>query len=259
MFDMASHPLVRNFRPRPFDCGSVVNLPRLTGRQKMEADALNFADRMNRRAHGNQCSATTGMWEELMFVNSADYTAFNTSSSEGSLLAGGNNEQPVLPALFFFNKQGRQRTIRLTVAGVIGLDIDADDVTFPGSSCLRHHVGIVVPVGGVYRGDGGDHDGVWRVEHRWWKLEARSTRSTRRASAPATPRSPGPWLHVTSPGGFASPFIYPLEITTPDTATWTQTFDNSVTQVRQSVGHVQRQQFQQHGDLQAVAVGRHGN
>ncbi len=35
--------------------------------------------------------------------------------------------------------------------------------------------------------------------------------------------------YVQSPGGFASPFVYPLEPTTPDTATWTQTFDNSLT------------------------------
>jgi hypothetical protein len=34
---------------------------------------------------------------------------------------------------------------------------------------------------------------------------------------------------VASPGGFASPFVYPLEVTTPDTATWVQTFDATLT------------------------------
>jgi hypothetical protein len=224
MLELANYPLARNFKPRPFDCGRVVNLPRLTGRERMEADALNFADRMNRRAHANQCSATTGMWEELMFVNSADYTAFNTSSSEGSLLAGGNNEQPVLPALFFFNKQGRQRTIRLTASGVIG-STSTPTVTFQlrlgttsGSSYLS---GASIGVTAAITMASG-------VSNKFWFLQTIYTLYTPGiGSGNATLSGAG---FVMSPGGFASPFIYPLEITTPDTATWTQTFDNSVTQ-----------------------------
>jgi hypothetical protein len=224
MLDLATHPLVRNFKPRPFDCGSVINLPRLTGRQQREADELNFADRMNRRAHGNQCSATTGMWEELMFVNSADYTAFNTSSSEGSLLAGGNNEQPVLPALFFFNKQGRQRTIRLTASGVIGSTSTPTVIfqlrlgTTSGSSYLS---GASIGVTAAITMASG-------VSNKFWFLQTIYTLYTPGiGSGNATLSGAG---FVMSPGGFASPFIYPLEITTPDTATWTQTLDNSVTQ-----------------------------
>ncbi len=36
--------------------------------------------------------------------------------------------------------------------------------------------------------------------------------------------------YVMSPGGFASPFVYAIEPTTPDTATWTSTIDGSLTQ-----------------------------
>src|SRR5260370_33634758 len=65
-----------------------------------------------------QCSGTTGTWTELAYTNMADFSAFNNSASEGSLLAG-NNDQPVIPALFFFNKQGRFRNVLFKAWGVL--------------------------------------------------------------------------------------------------------------------------------------------
>lgn len=224
MFSLANHPLARNFQPRPFDCGKVVNLPKLSPRQQMEADSINFARRMARRNAGLRCSATTGTWNELMFVNSADYTAFNTSSSEGSLLAGGNNEQPVIPALYFFNKQGRQRTIRLQAQGVCGststptLTWQLRFGTTSGSSYLS---GSSVGVSAAITMASGVSNKYWYLQMIW------TLYTTGIGSGNSTLSGAG---YVMSPGAFASPFIYAMEPTTPDTATWTQTFDNSVTQ-----------------------------
>lgn len=169
-------------------------------------------------------SATTGTWSELMFANSADYTAFNTSNAEGSLLAGGNNEQPVIPALYFFNKQGRQRTIRLTAQGVCGST---------GTPTMTWQLRLGTTSGSAYLS--GASIGVSAaitmassVTNKFWYLQMIWTLYTGGiGTGNATLSGAG---YVMSPGGFASPFAYAMEPTTPDTATWTQVFDGSLTQ-----------------------------
>lgn len=170
-----------------------------------------------------RCSGLTGTWNELMFCNSSDYTAYASSATEGSLIAGGGNEQPVIPATYFLNKPGYLRSISLIGRGVFS-NTSTPTIIFQvrigstsGSSNLS---GTSVGVSAAITTQSG-------VTNKWFEFRLDlSCRVTGIGSGNTTLMGSG---YVTSPGGFASPFIYPLEPSTPDTATWTATIDGSVT------------------------------
>ena len=168
-------------------------------------------------------SATTGTWTELLWVNTADFSALASFTSEASLL-GGLNDQPVLPALFFHNKQGRGRTITILARGVLGstgtptYTFQARLGTTSGSGYLS---GTSVAVSAAITTASG-------VTNKWWEMRLDLTCNTPGIGTGNTTLSGSGY--VSSPGGFASPFVYPLEPTTPDTATWTSTIDESLTQ-----------------------------
>lgn len=164
-----------------------------------------------------------GTWSECLFSNRADYNAFASSAAEGSLLAG-VNQQPVIPALYFDGTKGFGRSISLLARGVLGttgtptvvfqvrLGTTAGSSTLTGSS-----VGVSAAI-----------TTASAVSNKWWELRLDLVCNTPGiGSGNCTLSGSG---YVTSPGGFASPFTYPLEPTTPDTATWTQTIDASQTQ-----------------------------
>jgi len=185
--------------------------------------ALQRARQIERRRDWLKCSGYTGTWSELMFVNKSDYTAYASSSTEGSLLAGGGNEQPIIPATFWLGKPGTLRTISLLARGVLSTTSTPTIIfqvrigSTSGSSFLS---GTSVGVSAAITTQSG-------VSNKWWELRLDlvctitgiGTGNTTLAGAGV----------VKSPGGFASPFTYALEPTTPDTATWTATVDGSVT------------------------------
>lgn len=185
--------------------------------------ALQRAALVRRRADWLRAGGLTQTWAETIFANRADYSAFNTSSSEGSLLAG-VNEQPVLPALYFDGNKGFGRTVVLEAEGVLGTTSTPTIIfqwrlgTTSGSTFLS---GASVGVSAAITTASG-------VSNKWWKSRLTLTCNTPGIGAGNTTLNCEG--EVYSPGGFASPFIYPLEPTTPDTATWTATIDNSVTQ-----------------------------
>lgn len=180
--------------------------------------ARQLADREQRIRN----SFITGTVCEQLFVNTADYTAFNTSAAEGSLLSG-VNEQPLIPATFFFNKQGRSRCIRIEAEGVLSTTSTPTIIfqvrlgTTSGASFLS---GTSVGVTAAITTASG-------VTNKWWSLRLDLQCNTTGIGTGNTTLSGSGY--VMSPGGFASPFIYPLLPTTPDTATWTSTIDNSLT------------------------------
>lgn len=184
--------------------------------------AMHRARCLSEREHAIRNSFLTGTVTEQMFVNTADYTAFNTSSAEGSLLAG-TNEQPIIPATFFFNKQGRHRCIRLIASGVLGTTSTPTIIfqvragTTSGSSFLS---GTSLGVSAAITTASG-------VTNQAWELVLDLQCNTTGIGTGNTTLSGAGW--VNSPGGFASPFSYALEPTTPPTATWTATIDNSLT------------------------------
>jgi hypothetical protein len=200
---------------KPYKAADLVNLPRVD-------PGLLLAQRTRRRMNRLRCSGTTGTWTECMFNNGADYSAFNTSASEGSLLAG-VNDQPVLPALFFYNKQGKQRGISLIARGILSTTSTPTIIfqwrlgTTLGSSYLSGtSVGVSVAI-----------TTASGVSNQWWESRLDLTCYTAGLGSGNTTLTANGY--VSSPGGFASPFQYALEPTTPPTATWTATIDGSVT------------------------------
>lgn len=181
--------------------------------------ARRVADRENRIRN----SFTTGTVTELMFVNTADYTAVDTTASEASLLAG-VNEQPVIPAFFFFNKQGRNRCVRIEAEGILGttstptLQFQIRFGTTAGSTFLS---GTSVGISAAITTLSG-------VSNQWWRLRLDLQCNTAGIGTGNTTLSGSGF--VQSPTGFASPFIYPLEPTTPQSATWTSVMDNALNQ-----------------------------
>lgn len=185
--------------------------------------ALACARGTGSRAHAIKNSGTTGTWTELMWSNSADFTAVNTTAAEASIIAG-LNDQPTIPALFFFNKLGRYRTISLLLRGILGTT-GTPTITFQvrlgttaGSSFLS---GTSVGVSAAITTSSG-------VTNKWWELRLDLTCNTPGiGTGNCTLSGAG---YVTSPGGFAAPYTYALEPSTPDTATWTSAIDGSLTQ-----------------------------
>lgn len=162
---------------------------------------------------------------ECDFANRADYSAFNTSNAEGSLLAG-VNLQPFIPALFLA-KNDVPKAFRIEAMGILGTTSTPTLIfqlrlgTTLGSSYLS---GTSLGVSAAITTQSG-------VSNKWWRLAHDFTCTIPGlGSTNCTLSGSG---KVESPGGFATPFVYPLEPTTPDTATWTCTIDGSLTQYLQ--------------------------
>lgn len=204
--------------PRHFSDRAILKHPPLSADQL----AVAHAQRRARERQVARCSSFTGTWSELLFVNTADYSAFASSASEGTLLSG-VNEQPTIPALFFFNKPGQYRALSLVAQGVLSTTSTPTIIfqvrasSTAGSSTLS---GTSLGVSPTITTQSG-------VTNKYWRLQLDlACRTPGTGTGNTTISGAG---FVTSPGGFASPFIYPLEPTTPDTATWTATLDNSLT------------------------------
>lgn len=167
-------------------------------------------------------SARTGTWTECFFVNRSDGSAVASTASETSLL-GGLNDQPIIPATFFDgNKVGK--AIYLRAAGVFSntgtptLIFQVRSGTTVGSSSLT---GASVGVSAAITTASGITNQYWELE--LWLKQTTPGFGTNNCTLAGAGK-------VVSPGGFASPFTYAIEPTTPATATWTQTIDASLTQ-----------------------------
>lgn len=161
-------------------------------------------------------------WTNCLFANRADFTEFKNSSSEGSLLAG-LNLQPFLPP-GYFDQFSFGRGLLLKASGVLSttgtptIIFQARLGTTSGSSYLS---GTSVGVSAAITTGSG-------VSNKWWELELLLHCYTPGIGSTNTTLSGAG--KVTCPVGFASPYVYSLEPTTPDTATWTSTIDSSLAQ-----------------------------
>lgn len=182
---------------------------------------LEQAGRVHDQQHVNQCTGLTPTYSEVFFRNKGDFTAVNTTASEASLLAG-QNQQPTIPAQFF--EQLPFRAVSFTARGVLSttstptiifqarLGTTVGSSTLSGTSC-----GVTAAI-----------TTASGVTNKYWELRLDLICTVAgQGSTNATLAGAG---YVMSPGGFASPFVYALEPTTPDTATWTMTIDDSVSQ-----------------------------
>ncbi len=208
--------LAKIFRPL-----ATIKLPDLDAGGMIDFLALRRARQLERRLAALQCSGLTGTWSECFFRNKGDFTAVNTTASEASLLAG-QNQQPTIPALFF--DQQPFRSVGFLARGILGttstptIIFQARLGTTVGSSTLS---GTSCGVSAAITTASG-------VSNKWWEARLDLTCTVGgQGTTNATLSGAG---YVSSPAGFASPFVYALEPTTPDTATWTLTIDDSVTQ-----------------------------
>lgn len=168
-------------------------------------------------------SFLTGTFCEQIYQNATDFTAVASTASEASLLSG-VNEQPILPATFFLNPQATRRSISILGRGVFGTT-GTPTITFQfrlgttsGSSFLS---GTSVGVTAAITTASG-------VTNKFFEFRLDLTcRTPGVGTGNTTLFGAG---YVASYSGFGSPFFYPIEPSTPDTATWTSTVDGALTQ-----------------------------
>jgi len=170
-----------------------------------------------------RATGLTNTYDETFFINEADHTALSNSTSEGSLLAG-TNRQPIVPANYFLQQGSQFRGLSLLARGVLSTTSTPTIIfqvrlgetaghTFLSGASIGVTAAITTASG---------------VTNQWWELRLDLVCTVRGVgTGNATLAGSG---YVMSPGGFASPFVYPLLPTTPPTATWTQTFNAAVTQ-----------------------------
>lgn len=160
-----------------------------------------------------------------MFQNAAgDYGAVASSASEASLLQT-VNQQPIIPPNFFSaGQRGYGKAIKIIAKGVFSNTATPTMIfqvrlgTTSGSSFLS---GTSVGVSPTITSTSG-------VTNVFWGLELDLICKTPgTGTTNCTLFGAG---KVESPAGFATPFVYALEPTTPNTATWTCTIDDSLQQ-----------------------------
>lgn len=163
-------------------------------------------------------------WGTQLFAARADGTAVASTATEATLLAG-IGAQPTLYAGFF--DQGNRafgKRIHLHAAGVFSTTGTPTMIFQVRSSTTQGNT----QYGGTSLGVSAAITTQSGVTNKWWELDLYMVCYTPgQGTGNTTLTCNG---SVKSPTGFASPFLYPLEVTTPDTATWTATIDNSLTQ-----------------------------
>jgi hypothetical protein len=150
-----------------------------------------------------------------------DFTEVTGVTAEANLLAAGGNWRPTLPALTF-DKDGKGKRYKFVAKGILSADTTRT-FTFEvslGTSTTWSSSDTDLAVSAAITSA--------NVSNRWWRMEVDFVcRTPGAGSNNMTLQADG---YVISPTGFASPFIYPLEASTPETATWTlASFDGSVT------------------------------
>lgn len=190
----------------------------MSPRQKHDELAIEHALRHERnRAEG---TGITNTYVEAFFTNTGDFTAHNTSAAEVSLLGG--NKQPIIPATHFFAAAGRG--VRILARGTLGTTSTPTitfQIRFGATAGATYLAGTSVGVTAAITTASG-------VSNKFWELRYDLICTVQGIGTGNTTLSGAGY--VMSPSGFASPFIYPLEPTTPDTATWTAAIDGAVTQ-----------------------------
>ncbi len=195
-------------------------MPEIAPHQMADLLALQQARRVQQEQE--RMGGQSQTWSELIWANHADATAFNTSASEGSLMTG-LNDAPIIPAGYFKGPYGIGRTLGILARGIIGTTSTPTIIfqvrlgTTAGAAFLS---GTSVGVSAAITTQSG-------VSNKWWELRLDLTCYTAGIGTGNTTLSGSGY--VSSPNGFASPFVYPLEPSTPDTATWTSTIDLALT------------------------------
>lgn len=168
-----------------------------------------------------QCALESPAWASMYYANRADFTALSSFTSEASLLQG-QNQQPYIPAGFFDGPRGFGRTLTFQASGVFST---TGTPTYTFQTRLSTTVGATTLSGSSIGVSAAITTGSG-VTDKMWTLELNLTCNTPGQGTGNTTLNAFGWVRS---GGFAAPYEYPLEVTTPDTATWTQTLDATLT------------------------------
>lgn len=163
------------------------------------------------------------LWAHAPYSTNADFSAVASTASESSLLSG-QNLQPYIPPNFFDTQTGIGRRLRLRAAGVFSntgtptLIFQVRSSTTVGATTLS---GASLGVSAAITTSSGVTNALWSL---WLEI---ACKTSGQGTNNTTLTCHG---GVFSPTGFASPFYYSLEPTTPPTATWTATIDSTLEQ-----------------------------
>jgi hypothetical protein len=193
------------------------------GLTRLDSAAMRAAQRTMRKERSIRNSFTTGTVSELMFSNRADYNALNTFTAEASLLAG-LNQQPAIPALFFDGGKAFGRSIRILARGILGT---TGTPTYQFTVRLGTTVGSTFLTGTIVGITAAITTGSGVTTKEWQLVMDIICNTPGQGTTNTTLNCCG---FVESPAGFASPFIYAVQPTTPESGTWTTTLDNTLTQ-----------------------------
>jgi len=208
--------MMPTFKP----CARLLHEPRFpTTTDYLDAVALGRARQLRRERDAEMIGFTTG-YGELMYSNRADYTTVQSVNVETTLLAG-LNLQPTFPGVNSFNTFGRGfRVLARGVFNTTGTPTYVFTVRLNPTIGASSLAGTVVGVTAAITTNSGVTAGTL------WDLCFDMIVNTPGQGSNNTTLSCSGYI-ISS--GFASQFNA-IEPTTPPTATWTATIDNSVNQ-----------------------------
>lgn len=164
-----------------------------------------------------------GGYSELLYSNKADFSAKASFTTEASLLEG-QNLQPILLAPYFAALRDYGRALRVTARGVLSTtgtptyQFTVRASTTQGATTLS---GSVLGISQAITTASGVSNAQWNLDlDVVCGVPGQGTTNATLICAGL----------VSSPVGFASPFAYSLQPSTPESATWTRTLDGSLTQ-----------------------------
>ncbi|SRR5579883_1950303 len=167
----------------------------------------------------------TNTWPELFYGNNSSFTAVANTTSETSLLGGVNLQPTIAPPCFAAVPGASARCLTVKGWGLLGTTTGPPTINF--KFYLSTSIGTTVP-GTVTIGSTGPITTVASVSNMLWKFELDILcRAPGQGTGNATLFVSG---LVTSPGGFASPTIYPITPGGGNSATITAAVDGSIVQ-----------------------------
>lgn len=166
-------------------------------------------------------SFQTGSLVECLYNNKADFTANVSFTSEVTMLTG-PNEQPMFPAGFFLQPPYRRR-FRIHASGILG---STATPTYTFTVRLNTTAGVANIAGAILLKSAALTTASG-ISTKIFVIDGWATVYTPGIGSGNTTITAGGT--VSSPGGLASPFTYALTPSAGESATWTQTYDGSVT------------------------------
>lgn len=157
-------------------------------------------------------------YADCFYANTTEFTTLSSFTSEASLLSG-VNQQPVIPAGFFANPPATGKRLRFKAKGLVG---STGTPTYLFTCRIGDTAAVIT---GTAVGVTAAITTASGITNSQWSLELELTcRSPGLGAGNCTLAGAG-W--VVCPG-FASPFTYAVQPTTPPTTTWTATINGSV-------------------------------